>query len=211
MPDREYVRHKATCPNCFGVVLRLPTSPLASVGISASTVDGTFHLRVAPRSRADQPVRALVAVAPRRGPATHARGPTPVTVPAAGESQVDFELPAAVAGVVTYRVLVVCDGAVELYTAIDRAAPTRVGVSLRTRTAALDVAEIGNGRGRRARAGPIPPVRVEPDGVNPDARRAAHVAAGIVSSVDGVARLDVQARQRGPERPWIRLAESDLD
>jgi hypothetical protein len=86
-------------------------------------VAGAFRLRITPRSRVDQPVRALIAVAPRRGPAAHARGPAPVTVPAAGESPVDFEFPAAPAGVVTYRVLVVCEGAIELYTAIDPGCP----------------------------------------------------------------------------------------
>jgi hypothetical protein len=57
--------------------------------------------------------------APGRGPAEHAAGPLPVAIDAGRQAEAEFLLPLSRGGVVTYRVLVLCDGAAELYTAVD--------------------------------------------------------------------------------------------
>jgi hypothetical protein len=127
--DRNYHRLKATCPNCFGVSMRLVTSPLAPVGIAGAREGDSFRLRVTLRSGVDRPLHALVAAAPRRGPAQDAAGPVPVAVPEGHEVCAEFRFPPATGGVKTYRVLVLCEGASELYTAFDPGGPTSASTS----------------------------------------------------------------------------------
>ena len=145
--DPSYHRLKATCPNCFGVSIRLATSPLAPVGISGASDGDSFLLRVTLRLRVDGPLIALVAVAPRRGPAHNSAGPVVVTVSQGHEVPVEFRFPPASGGVVTYRVLVLCDGAAELYTVFDRG-DTSTSTSSRSVTVAGSAPGPGQGRPR---------------------------------------------------------------
>jgi hypothetical protein len=118
--DERQLRLKATCPNCFGVAMRPETSPLASVEVDGEAAGGAFRLRVRPRSAVDRPLSALVAAAPRRGGADGRAGVVAVAVPASGEVEAELEFGVTGGGVVTYRILVLCEAAAELYTAFDR-------------------------------------------------------------------------------------------
>jgi hypothetical protein len=117
--DESYLRLKATCPNCFGVAMRPESSPLASVVVAGVATGDEFRVRVTPRSAVDRPLGGFVAAAPRRGRIDDGAGVVRVAVPARGEAQVEFEFAASHGGVVTYRVLVLCEAVAELYTAID--------------------------------------------------------------------------------------------
>jgi hypothetical protein len=118
--DERRLRLKATCPNCFGVAMRPEQSPLASVEVDGVPADGEFRVQVRPRSGVDRPLSALVAAAPRRGRPGGGAGVVGAAVPARDEARVEFAFAASGDGVVTYRILVLCEAAAELYTVIDR-------------------------------------------------------------------------------------------
>jgi len=70
-----------------------------------------------------------------------------VTVSQGHEVPVEFRFPPASGGVVTYRVLVLCDGAAELYTVFDRG-DTSTSTSSRSVTVAGSAPGPGQGRPR---------------------------------------------------------------
>lgn len=139
--DERYHRLKATCPNCFCVAMRPESSPLATVDVDCAAARA-FHVRVRPRSAVDHPLNALVAAAPRRGQIDDGAGAVSVRIPAHGQAQVEFEFAAPASGVVTYRILLLCEGAAELYTAIDsgerRSASASASAATVVGTAAAD-------------------------------------------------------------------------
>lgn len=144
--DEGFRRLKATCPNCFGVAMRLATSSLASVGIAGAREGTAFRVRVTLRSGVDGPLRAIVAAAPRRGPREDAAGPLFVDVPERREASVGLRFPSSSRGVVTYRILVLCEGAAELYTAVDPGAPSSSATSAKPATVVGSAAGPGQGR-----------------------------------------------------------------
>jgi hypothetical protein len=144
--DEDYQRIKATCPNCFGVELRLTTSSLAPVRIAAAADGTTFRVRVTLRSDSGRALCATVAAAPRRGPRDHAVGPLVVHVPERGDASVDLEFPSSRCGVVTHRILVLCEGAAELYTVVDPGAASSAAMSSRRVTVVGSAAPPAQGR-----------------------------------------------------------------
>jgi hypothetical protein len=139
-------RHKATCPNCFGVTMRLVDSPLLPVALATKTTGTEFRVQVKLFSRADHPLRALLVGARRRGQADDAVGPIAVTIPARGEIDVDLPFRRTTCGVATYRLLVLSQGASAFYTAVDPGGNRSASSSLKTDTVAGSTPGPGHGR-----------------------------------------------------------------
>ena len=144
--DEDYTRLKATCPNCFAVAMRLTSSSLASVGIAHAREGAVFSVRLTLRPGVERPLRAIVAAAPRRGPREHAVGPIVVDVADRREACVGLGFPSSSRGVVTYRILVLCEGAAELYTAVDPGAPSSAATCAKPVTVVGSAAGPGQGR-----------------------------------------------------------------
>jgi hypothetical protein len=117
--DRSYERQKYVCANCFSIKMALTTSPIHVAPIlpepkhDRGVLDATIEIT----NRAGRHVRVWVAAVPRHGPRQSAVGPLALDIPPHGTVRyvLTFTLDPARKGVISYRLILICQGAAEFY------------------------------------------------------------------------------------------------
>jgi hypothetical protein len=114
-----YVRRWIQCVNCSGVSMVLRDSPLViqvpAADVSPDGLSLLINLEIG--NRTELPVQALVAGLARRGSLDDRVGPIAVIVSPGSFESINFSAPLNpnVPGVISYRLLVLCDAGVELF------------------------------------------------------------------------------------------------
>jgi hypothetical protein len=115
---RSYVRRWIQCVNCSGVSMILEDGPLViQPAIATVNSDGSgLSISVNMRNRTEASVQALIAGLARKGSLDDAVGPVGVIVPPNSSESFHFttRVNSNLAGVISYRLLVLCDAGVEL-------------------------------------------------------------------------------------------------
>lgn len=116
---RSYVRRWAQCANCSGVSMALKDSPMEILPpVAAPNFDpGSLRIMLEIRNRTTAPVQALIAGLARQGSPGDNAGPVAVTLPPGSLERLHFNSPLNPGrpGVISYRVLVLCNAAVEFF------------------------------------------------------------------------------------------------
>jgi hypothetical protein len=114
---RSYVRRWVQCVNCSGIAMVSDNDSLVIQPVSATASADGFLISLEISNRTDTPVQALIAGLARRGSLDDALGPAVITVPPNSSESftftttVDRDQP----GVISYRLLVLCKGGVQLF------------------------------------------------------------------------------------------------
>jgi hypothetical protein len=116
---RSYVRRWSQCVNCSGLAMVLKGSPLAVRPPVATTCpdEASLSITMEISNTADVPVQAMVAGLARQGSPNDAAGPVDVITPPGSTTSLRFNTPLdpRLPGVISYRLLVLCDAGVELF------------------------------------------------------------------------------------------------
>lgn len=117
--DATFLRRKDVCANCFGVAMRLLTSPISTETPTASfdpttrIVTGTMRIE----NPGDEPVSVWAAAAPRHGPRDAVIEPSCFAIPPRSRvaHTFTFVLRPDRRGVMSFRFFVSCQGAAEFH------------------------------------------------------------------------------------------------
>jgi hypothetical protein len=116
---RSYVRRWSQCVNCSGVAMVLKDSPLAiRPPVALADPDGmSLSIALEIGNTADLPVQAMVAGLARKGSPDDAAGPVNLFIPPGVTTSLRFSTPLDPGrpGVISYRLLLLCDAGVELF------------------------------------------------------------------------------------------------
>jgi len=134
---RTYVRRWLQCVNCSGVAMVLQESPLVISGVTATaSVDGSsLSISMSVANRTETPLQAVIAGLRRRSSVDDASGPAVMTLLPNSSESFTFETPLdrERAGVVSYRLLVLCNAGVELFAlkhVVEPTSPVSIGMQL---------------------------------------------------------------------------------
>jgi len=125
-----YQRRWVQCPNCSGISMTLVHSPLSITAPVAARDGDALAVSLQIANRSDSPVHAIVAGQARQGVPAAAAGPLSLSLAPGHVEDVRFTVPLGShdAGVLSYRVVVLCRAGVEfvalkhVLTPIDKAA-----------------------------------------------------------------------------------------
>jgi hypothetical protein len=115
--NHAYVRRWVQCANCAGIALAREDGRLVVRALTARLINGQLEIMVRLRNRSGRAIQATLAGQARRGPPESGWGPSVVKLEPRASRTLRFSVSglSASPGVISYRLLALCDGDAQLY------------------------------------------------------------------------------------------------